>query len=248
MDKATEYLIIQEAHVSKLVSSLKTILPNVQSALKKGNVNMMKKIAQRLPRKKIKDIERQAIRQIPGFKEKYADAQRKIARSREFEQYTAKPAAISVALISSTTNNTDDDIIKKGIVGVRQAKILPIPGYFDLIKVGLFISFIASVYITDGAIILPTIQLAIKSMISLLSLLSSILDGIAGSGSVSKTGMAKTMWNDFWAKSFERPKMDASVADKITQMANPIPNQLMSAHDSSQVTSMLFKIDPLGLK
>jgi hypothetical protein len=83
---------------------------------------------------------------------------------------------------------------------------------------------------------------------SLLSLLSSILEGIAASGEPTKAGIAKGAWSNFWAKSFSRPDVNQDVADNISQMASPIPNKLMTAHDSSQVTSMLFKIDPLGLK
>lgn len=240
MDKATGYLIIKEAKTQKIISSLKLILPNIRSALLKGNVDAMKKIATRLPRKKIKDIERQSIRQIPGFKEKYKEAQMKISRVKSFDSYTAKPAAISVALAAATTNNSVDDIIKKGEMETRNAKILPIPGYFSLIKLGLFVSFIASVYITDGAIIMPTINLAIKSIVSILELLSSIIEGIAASGGdASKTGVAKSALANFWAKSFARPEADP---DSVAMVSN-FTNQ-----SASDIASVLHKIDPLSIK
>ncbi len=182
MDKATNYLLIQEASLSKLINSMKVILPNVKSSLLKGNVNNMKKIAKKLPQKNAKSIERDAIRQIPGFKKDFLEAQKKIPRLKIFDNYTAKPAAIATALVSSTTKNSVDDVLKKGSMGVRNAKILPIPGIsgiFGLIQLGLFSAFVAALFMTDGAVLIPTLQLALKALGMLFALIGSILKGAA---------------------------------------------------------------------
>lgn len=230
MDKATNYLLIQESTLSNLQSSMKVIIPNVQSALLKTNVKAMKKIADRLPQKNIKDIERDAIRQIPEFKNDLFEAKTKLKRTRMFDGYTAKPAAIAVALVSSTTKKSVEDVIQKGEMSLRSAKILPVPGYFTLIKLGLFTSFIASIYLTDGAVILPTIKLMLRSSVLLFGLMSSVLKGIIkGMGEQPGVG-------DLAKKAF----------DKVTG-ATPDVEVPLNANDMSSMEQFLYGIDPLAI-
>lgn len=179
MDKATNYLLIQEANLSNLINSMKVILPNVKSSLLKGNAKNMKMIAKKLPQKNAKSIERDAIRQIPGFKKDFLEAQRKVSRLKIFDKYTTRPAAVATALVSSTTKNSVDDVLKKGSMGVRNTKILPIPGMFTLIQLGLFATFIAALFLSDGAVLIPTTQLALKSLGMLFAFIGSVLKGAA---------------------------------------------------------------------
>lgn len=246
MDKVTKYLLIHESTVDKLTNSLKVILPNVQASLLKVNINMMKKIASRLPHKNIKDVEKDAIRQIPGFKNNLAEAKIKLTRTKIFDNYTQKPAAIVVALVSSTTKNSVEDVIKKGEIGVRNSKLLPIPGYFTLIKLGLFATFIAGMFLSDGAILMPTVQLALKAMGLLFATLSSILTG-ASEGMKEIIEPGGSIIGKIVSKSFSRPEADPATIAAVQKFANPIPNELMSAHDLSSVGKFLSDVDPLGI-
>ncbi len=177
MDNATDYLLLQEAKINNLVRSMKILLPNVQSALIKGNASAMKKIAKRLPHKDVKDIEHDAIYKIPGFKEDYLIAKRKLIKVKELSPQVNKPAAIAVALVSSTTKNSVDDVIKKGQLGLRNSKFnisrFNIAGnIFPIIKLLLFITFIIAMYMTDGAVLIPTVALILKTIALLFSLIS----------------------------------------------------------------------------
>lgn len=180
MDNVTEYLLIQESKINSLIQSMKILLPNVQSAVMKGNASVMKKIAKRLPQKDMKNIKLDAIKQIPGFKENYVIAQKKIVKVKELNSQLAKPAAIAVALVSSTTKNSIDDVIKKGQMGLRNSKFnlsrLTIAGnIFPIIKLTLFITFIIAMYMTDGAVLIPTISLILKTFALLFSIISKSL-------------------------------------------------------------------------
>jgi hypothetical protein len=214
MDKATNYLLIQEGKIDKITNSLKVMLPSITAALLKGNIKNMKTISQRMPQKSIKSIERDAIRQIPGFKEKYKEAQMKINRKKYFDPYTAKPASIATALIASSTKNSVDDVIKKSEMSVRNAKILPIPGYFSLIKLALFITAALSIYLTDGSIILPVLKLTLRSLSLAFATLAWILKGVAKSDLFeTEKGWMETGVEKF--KSFFDREDDSSILDKI---------------------------------
>jgi len=190
MDKSTEYLLIQEAKISQLVNSMKIILLNVKGSLLKPDKNRIKMIIKKLPSKDSKDIEKDAIQQIPGFKKEYLEAQRKVSKLK-FHTYTAKPAALVTALVSSTTNNSVDDVLKTGHMSLRNAKlssIIPGAGFLPLIQFGLFITFIGALFLTDGAIIMPTIKLVIKAASLLLSMLSGVLKALLTALNASSLG------------------------------------------------------------
>jgi len=179
MDKATEHLLIQEARISKLLSSTKIILTNVKGSLLKPDKNRIKALIKKLPSKDPKVMEREAMTQIPGFKKDYLEAQRKVKKLK-FHPYMEKPAAFSTALVSSTTHHTVDDVIKTGNKSLRNAKVsslIPGSSLFPLIQFGLFTAFIAAVFISGGSVIMPTITLAIRSIILLLNILGGVLKG-----------------------------------------------------------------------
>ncbi len=180
MDKATDYLLIQEAKVSQLVNSMKIILLNVKGSLLKPDKHRIKMIIKKLPSKDLKFVERDATRQIPGFKKEYLEAKRKVSILK-FHAHTAKPAAFVTALISSTTNSSVDDVLEKGHKSLRNYKISSmVPGvaFLPLIQLGLFITFVAATFLTDGAIVLPTIKLVVKAAALLLNMLGGVLQAV----------------------------------------------------------------------
>jgi len=189
MDEATSYLLIQEAKISQLVNSMKIILLNVKGSLLKPDKNRIKMIIKKLPNKDPKDIEKDAIRQIPGFKEDYLEAQRKVSKLK-FHQNISKPAALVTALVSSTTKNSVDDVLKTGDKALRNSKVssfIPGAAFLPLIELGLFITFVAAIFLTDGAIIMPSIKLVIKATTLLLSILSGVLKSLLAILSLPET-------------------------------------------------------------
>jgi hypothetical protein len=164
MDEVTEYLILQEAEWGKIINNLKSILPNAQKVFLKPSTNALKLVGKKLKGRRIKDIERDAIRRIPGFKKDFIEAQRKTPRLKFATAYTAKGIALATALVSSVTGKSVNDVIKKGEMGVRNAKILPGPSLIQLVTFGLFVTFIMSIFISDGAVIMPAIQTALYAI------------------------------------------------------------------------------------
>jgi len=183
MDNATNYLLIQESKISNLIKSMKIILPNIQSAILKNNTNVMKKIAKKLPQKDMNSVERDAVRKIPGFKEDYLVAKKRLMRIKEIDNRLNKPAAIGVALISATTKGSVDDVIKKGTTDLRNSKFLSLNrlsitgNVFPIAKLVLFFTFILAIYLTDGQILIPTVTLILTSLSLLFSLISEGLSG-----------------------------------------------------------------------
>jgi len=155
MDKATEYLLLQEAEWQQIANTLKSMIPTIQKAFLKPNPNTLKKIAKKLPQRKLKDIEREAIRTVPGFKRDYFEAQRKVLKMNFITKYTAKTAALTTALVSSVTKNDVDSVIRKGEMGVRNAKIIPSPSIYQLLALGLFVTFIMAIFMSGGEVIIP---------------------------------------------------------------------------------------------
>ena len=174
MDKATEYLILQEAKWADIVNNLKTIIPSAQKVFLKPNLNTLKTISKRLKGRKLKDIEREAIRTIPGFKKDFAEAQGKASRLKFVDNYTSKGVALATALVSSSTGKDVSDVMKRGEMGVRSAKILPLPGLFQMLAFGLFVTFLLSIYVSGG----ESIGLAIQALLKIIGLLVMILGQI----------------------------------------------------------------------
>ena len=252
MDKATDYLLIQENSIAKLNNSIKLILPNVQSSLLKMNTKAMKVIASRLPKKSIKNIERDAIRQIPGFKKDFFEAKTKLSRSKIFDGYTQRPAAIAVALVSSTTKHSVSDVIKTGEQKLGKIRIPVVSEYLTLIKLGLFASFILAIFVSDGAVIIPTIQLVLRSVALLFSLISSVLSGTALSMDSGETiGDKMSNW---WDKQWTRPPVDIPTQTAVKKMGETPPGDSIMPHDIpppvedlSFIEKFLHHTDPLGL-
>ena len=178
MDKATEYLLLQEAEWQQVTNTLKSSIPTVQKAFLKPNPVTLKKITKKLPQRKLKDVEREAIRTIPGFKKDYLEAQRKVLKLNFISQATAKTAALTTALVSSVTKNDVDSVIRKGEMGVKSAKILPSPSIYQLITLGLFISFIMAIFMSGGDIIMPMIKGVLHVIGLLVIAIGQIIKGL----------------------------------------------------------------------
>ena len=164
MDQVTEYLILQEAEWGRIVNNLKSIIPNAQKVFLKPSKKTLKLIGKKLKGKRLKDIERDAIRRIPGFKKDFMEAHKKVPRLKFVTAYTSRGIALATALVSSVTGRDVNDVIKKGAMGVRNSKVLPGPGITQLVTFGLFVTFIISIFISDGAVILPAIQTALYAI------------------------------------------------------------------------------------
>jgi len=198
MDQATEYLILQEAEWGRIVNNLKSIIPNAQSVFLKPNTNRLKLVGKKLKGKKLTDIEREAIRRVPGFKKDYNEAQKKVPRLKFVTAGTSRGVAIATALVSSVTGRSVTDVIKKGEMGVRNAKVLPGPSIVQLVMFGLFVTFIMSIFFFFFAIIMPAIQAAlhvigllvliIGQVIKALLLIFKYLGGKSGAGGADVPG------------------------------------------------------------
>lgn len=175
MDKATEYLILQEAEWSHIVDNLKSIALNAQKVFLKPNINTLKTLAKKLKARDLKDVEREAVRRIPGFKKDFLEAQEKTPKLNFANKSTSRGLALATALVSSTTGRSVNEVIKKGEMGVRNAKILPTPGLFQLLAFGLFVTFIISIFLTDGGVIMPAIQAALKAIGMLVVMLGHLI-------------------------------------------------------------------------
>ena len=175
MDNLTEYVILQEAEWNKIVNNLKVMIPSVEKAFLKPSKATLKTISKKIKARELRFIEQDAIRQIPGFKKEYAEAQRKVSRLDFVTNYTAKAAALTTALVSSVTKKDVDAVIKKGQMGVRNAKILPIPGVMDFVALGIFTTVILAIFATDGAAIVPAIKLAWTTIVLIAETLGQIL-------------------------------------------------------------------------
>jgi len=220
MDKATEYLLLQEAKFEQLRSSMKVILPNLKGVFLKPNKGRIKTILNRLPNKDVKTIERDAVRQIPGFKKDYLVAQRKVSKLKLHPNMN-KPAAVATALVSSTTSKSVDDVLNKGQAALRNAKLTSlIPGssLFPLIQFGLLV--IAMCYILVGLdLAIPVLKLVAKALVFLLSMVGSILGAMMGFGSKPGAGAA----GNFFPGLSNTPLGDIPL-DKFIQSTDKLTN------------------------
>ena len=170
MDNLTEYVILQEAEWNKIVSNLRVMIPNIEKALLKPKLETLKKITKKMKSREFRFIEQDAIRKIPGFKKEYAEAQRKVSRLKFVTKYTSKAAAFVTALAASVTKKDVDYVMKKGAMGVRNAKILPLPGMMDFIALGIFTTVIPALKLAWTTIVLisETLVEILKILIDLL--------------------------------------------------------------------------------
>jgi len=162
MDKLTEY-ILQENKLNNALKSMKVILPNIKKSLLKGDSKRLGKIADKLPKKDIKSIEREAIRRIPTFKKDFSEAQRKVRRVKEFNKDTAKPAAIAVALVSSSTKYSVDDVLKEGKMRTRNLKS-GASSYFTFFYLCSFGVIIGTLYTSGAEGLAALIKTAVTSI------------------------------------------------------------------------------------
>ena len=148
MDNLTEIIILQEANWNKVSNTLKSMIPNIEKVLIKPNKETLKKLAKKLSPRDLRFIEQDAVRRIPGFKNDYLEAQRKVTKLKYVNHHNAKAAAMATALVSATTKKDVDGVIAHADMGVRNAKFLPIPSMTSMIMFSLFVMFCIAVTIS----------------------------------------------------------------------------------------------------
>ncbi len=226
MDQATEYLILQEANWNQIVSNLKSIIPNAQSVLLKPNPKRLKMIGKKLKGRSLKIVERDAIRRIPGFKKDFAEALKKVPRLKFAHAYTTRGIAMATALVSSVTGRDVSEVMKKGEMGVRSAKILPGAGLFQLLSFGVFVTFIMSIFVSDGAVVLPAIQVALQAIGLCVVIIGQVIQGIL-----------------LIAKMFFNPTSQAAASDYLPGMKD---QEGYDPENESGIMDFLMSKDPLN--
>ena len=175
IDPITEDILVE----AKIIDSMKKIVPMAKQALMKGDVKLMKRIASRLPQKTFKEVEKEAMRKLPGFRNKLKEAQRFALKSREAKGLE-EPLAIAGAIVATITQTKTKDVMSKFSDVARDAqKLILFPGDIKVLKLILFIIAIALIYFTKGAVILPAIQYTFAGAALLMALLGKLLSGAA---------------------------------------------------------------------
>lgn len=176
MDPITEQILLE----AKIIDSIRKIAPTATNAVMKGNANIMKKIAKSLPSKDFKTVEKEAMKKLPGFREKYKNMQRAMARNRYAKGIENPAALIGAVAITLSSNVTPEMIAMKLSDATKNAqKLIFFPGDTKILKLILFLLMILAIYVTKGAVILPAIQYLFTGMSLLMSLLSNLLTGAA---------------------------------------------------------------------
>jgi hypothetical protein len=176
MDPITEQILLE----AKIIDSIKKIAPTVQNAIMKGNVSVIRSIADKLPQKDLGYVEKEAIKKLPGFREKYKEFQRMMIRN-PYAKNIENPAALVGAIAASLSDHITPDIVnmKLSEAAKNAQKLIFFPGDTKLLKLILFIVAILLIYVTKGAIILPALQYLFTGMSLLMALLGKLLSGAA---------------------------------------------------------------------
>jgi hypothetical protein len=176
MDPITEQILLE----AKIIDSIRKIAPIAKNAVIKGNVNTMKRIAKSLPSKDFKTVEKEAMKKLPGFKEKYKNMQRMMIRNPDAKGIEQPAALIGAVAAVLTDNVTPELIVMKLSEAAKNAqKLIFFPGDIKLLKLILFLLAILAVYATRGAVVLPAVQYLFTGMSFLASLLAKMLGGAA---------------------------------------------------------------------
>jgi len=198
MDTLTEIIILQEADWNRVSTTLKSMIPNIEKVLLRPNVESLKKVAKKLSPRDLRFVHQDAVRRIPGFKKEFSEAQRKVGKLDFVNSINAKAAAMATALVSATTKKDVDGVIKHAEMGVRNAKFLPIPSMTGMIMFSLFVMFCISIYVSEGAIIMPAIKFAVISIGLLLQMIGKILAGIGQGVEQLQAGTEPGVLDSLW--------------------------------------------------
>ena len=177
IDPITEQILLE----AKIIDIAKKIVPIAKNALMKRNIGAMKKVAKILPKKGFSEVEREAIKKIPGFRQKYKDMQRVMIKNRDAAGIE-EPAALIGAVAATISDSITPEIIsmKLSEAAKNAQKLIFFPGDTVLVKLLLFLIAILLIYVTSGAIILPALQYLFVGLSFLLALLGKLFDGTAG--------------------------------------------------------------------
>jgi hypothetical protein len=176
MDHITEEILLE----ARIIDSIKKIVPIAKNAILRGNVNVIKRIGSSLPNKDFKTVEREAMKKLPGFREKYKNMQRLMIRN-PHAKGIENPAALVGAVAATLSDNISPELIvmKLSEATKNAQKLIFFPGDVKLLKLILFLLAILAIYATKGTIILPAVQHLFTGMSFLAALLGKMLSGAA---------------------------------------------------------------------
>lgn len=176
IDPITEQILME----ARIIDTAKKIVPIAKNALMKRNTSAMRKVAKILPKKNFSEVEKEAIKKIPGFRQKYKDMQRIMIKNRDAAGIE-QPAALIGAVAATISDNVTPEIIsmKLSEAAKNAQKLIFFPGDTALVKLLLFLIAILLIYVTSGAIILPALQYLFVGLSYLLALLGKLFSGTA---------------------------------------------------------------------
>ena len=173
MDPITEEILME----AKIIDAIKKIVPTAKNAVMKGDAKTMERISKSLPKKDVRTIEKEALKKLPGFREKYKNMQRMMIRNPNAKGIENPAALIGAVAISMSDNVTPDMIVMKLSDAAKNAqKMVFFPGDVAILKLILLIIGVLLIYVTSGAVILPAVQYLFTGMSMLLGLLGKLLD------------------------------------------------------------------------
>jgi methyltransferase-like protein len=169
VDPVTEQILME----AEVIDAINKIVSAIQGALKSRNPETLKKIAKNLPRKKsFPEIEKEAMRKLPGFKENYIKAQREMIKNKEAKGIE-RPAALVTAVAATITKHDTKFIADKLSDAARDSKKLFFPGDVLIVKLILFSLFVLAVFATEGAVI----GSLFRGLVSAIALIFSVIRG-----------------------------------------------------------------------
>ena len=175
IDPITEQILLED----RALKSLRMFMTNMKTAISRKDIRKVARLSNMLPEISLKSLKKWAIR-LPNFRKNYDKAKRAVRSSKIFDKQVEEPASVVVAVIASSTNKTCAEVLKRGVVGMPQAKVLSMilpPGsqfVVPLLKLNFFVLAAMSVYITGGDIIMPAVVSVFQAIGYLL--------GLAGKG------------------------------------------------------------------
>jgi len=213
IDPITEQILIE----NQSMKMLKKYIPAMKKAIVRKDLRGMGRLASMLPEVNIKSVKRFASR-MPDFRKNYEEAKKAITRSHTIDPEVIEPATVALALVASSTNKTCSEVLKRGVVGMPQGKILslllPAGSQFvvPLFKLNFFILAIMSIYVTGGDIIVPAVTGFFKVIGYLLGMVGKSFKAIgkllqSAGTSEGKTEKAIDQINDMMGTNLMPPKV-----------------------------------------
>ncbi len=176
MDLITEQILLE----AKIIDAVKKIAPTAQNAVMKGNINVMKRIAKSLPKKDFSQVEKEATRKLPGFRQKYKDMQRIMIKNVDAKGIEI-PAAIVGAVGATIIGDINPDLIslKLSEATKNAQKRTLFPGSAKIVTLILFLIAILLITVTRGEIFTSALTYLFAGVSLLMALLGKLLEGAA---------------------------------------------------------------------